>query len=92
MSGVDLFNFWLPVDQGILVEVGSAQRSARDHFYKVEDANHIEVCKPLSKQDFSYTQLVKIIELCQQVSFDHNELGVFVIVNFHVQYSVISLF
>jgi hypothetical protein len=58
------------------VEVSSAQRSARDHFYKVEDANHMEVCKPLSKQDFIYCQLVQLIELCQQVSCDHSELGV----------------
>ncbi len=73
------------------MEVSSAQRSARDHFYKVEDANHIEVCKPLSKQDFSYSQLVQLIKLCQQVSFDHNELGVFDMEALE-KYSVIFLF
>jgi Leucine-rich repeat (LRR) protein len=62
------------LDQGILVEVSSAQRSARDHFYKVEDANHIEVCKPLSKQDFSYSQLVQLIKLCQQVETKVHDL------------------
>jgi hypothetical protein len=60
------------------VEVSSAQRSARGHFYKVEDANHMEVCKPLSKQDLIYSRLVQLIELCQQVSF-------------HVKYSRIFL-
>jgi len=72
------------------VEVSSAQRSAGDNFYKVEDANHIEVCKPRNQQDMSYSLHLQFILCCQQVSFDHSELGVFEMEAL-VKYSIIFL-
>ncbi|CAK9222993.1 unnamed protein product, partial [Sphagnum troendelagicum] len=46
--GIYAFCEGRPMEQmeGILVEFSSTQRSAGDISYKVEDANHMEVCKP----------------------------------------------
>jgi hypothetical protein len=48
------------------VECSSAQRSARHNFYKVEDADHMEVCKP--KEHPSYWMLLQFIRTCGKVS------------------------
>ncbi len=48
----------------------SAQRLARTHSYVVEDANHIEVCKPPSKEHPSYKLLLQFINTCEKVSFN----------------------
>ncbi len=53
------------------MDVSSAQRLARYNFYKVEDADHMEVCKPPSKEHPSYTLLLQLINSCQQVSVDN---------------------
>ncbi|CAK9876702.1 unnamed protein product [Sphagnum jensenii] len=54
-----------PMEQvGILVDFSSAQRSAGDNCYKVEDANHMEVCKPPSKEHPSYDLLLQFIITC----------------------------
>ncbi len=58
----------LPV---ILVDLSSAQRLARYNFYKVEDANHMEVCKPPSKEHPSYEKLLHLIKSCQEVSVNN---------------------
>jgi len=52
------------------VEFASAQQLARNNCYKVEDANHIEVCKPPSKDHPSYQLLLQLIIICGKVSFD----------------------
>jgi hypothetical protein len=65
------------MDQGILAELPSARRLARSHFYKVEDANHMEVCKPPSKEHPSYTLLLQLIKKCQEVSFDNLVSSIF---------------
>jgi len=52
------------------VDFSSAQHSARDNCYKVEDANHMEVCKPPSKEHPSYGLLLQFIETCQKASFN----------------------
>ncbi|CAM6027687.1 unnamed protein product [Sphagnum balticum] len=58
-----------PMEQvGILVDFSSAQRSARDNSYKVEDANHMEVCKPPSKEHPSYGLLLQFIITCGKVT------------------------
>ncbi|KAH9569575.1 hypothetical protein CY35_03G140600 [Sphagnum magellanicum] len=46
---------------GILVEFSSAQRSAGNNSYMVEDADHMEVCKPPSKEHPSYGLLLQFI-------------------------------
>ncbi len=48
----------------------SAQRLARAHSYMVEDDNHMEVCKPPSKEHPSYALLLQFIITCTEVSFN----------------------
>jgi len=52
------------------VNFSSAQRLARAHSYMVEDANHMEVCKPPSREHPSYKLLVQFINTCGKVSFN----------------------
>jgi hypothetical protein len=47
-----------------------ARRSAEDRFYMVEDADHMEVCKPPSKEHPSYGLLLQFIIDCREVSFN----------------------
>jgi hypothetical protein len=53
------------------VECSSAQRSARNNYYTVEDADHMEVCKPPSDRHPSYTLLVQFIIDCRKVSVNN---------------------
>ncbi|KAH9569569.1 hypothetical protein CY35_03G140100 [Sphagnum magellanicum] len=53
---------------GILVDFSSAQQSAGDNSYKVEDADHMEVCKPPSKEHPSYALLLQFIITCAKVA------------------------
>ncbi len=53
------------------MDFSSAQRSARDSCYKVEDANHMEVCKPPSKEHPSYALLLQFIITCGKVSLNN---------------------
>ncbi|CAK9870248.1 unnamed protein product [Sphagnum jensenii] len=55
-------------EQEVLVEFSSAQQLARNFCYKVEDANHMEVCKPPSKGHPSYGLLLQFINDCHEVS------------------------
>ncbi|KAH8936865.1 hypothetical protein BDL97_17G107800 [Sphagnum fallax] len=58
-----------PMEQvGILVDFSSAQRSARGNSYMVEDADHMEVCKPPSKEHPSYRLLLQFIITCGKVA------------------------
>ncbi len=47
-----------------------AQWLARANSYMVEDANHMEVCKPPSKEHPSYNLLLQFIIICGKVSFN----------------------
>ncbi|KAH8950319.1 hypothetical protein BDL97_10G079000 [Sphagnum fallax] len=63
-----------PMEQvGILVDFSSARRSAGGNSYKVEDADHMEVCKPKSKEDPSYRSLLQFIITCQEVPRECDE-------------------
>jgi hypothetical protein len=53
------------------VDSSSAQQSARYNVNKVEDANHMEVCKPPSKEHPNYMLLLQFINKCQVVSLDN---------------------
>ncbi len=58
--------------QELLVHFSSAQRLAGGNSYKVEDANHMEVCKPTGQDHTSYILLLgRVIEvsLNNQASF-----------------------
>jgi hypothetical protein len=59
------------------VDFSSAQRSAGDNSYKVEDANHMEVCKPPSKEHPSYGLLQQFIITCKMVSFNNLVFSIF---------------
>jgi hypothetical protein len=50
------------------VDFSSAQRLARYNVYMVEDADHMDVCKPPSKAHPSYRLLLQLINICQEVS------------------------
>jgi hypothetical protein len=51
-----------PMNVEILVEYASAQQLAGGNSYKVEDANHMEVCKPTRQDHISYTLLLRFIK------------------------------
>ncbi len=55
----------------------SAERSAGDNSYKIEDANHMDVCKPRSKEHPSYGLLRQFIITCQMVSFNNLVCSIF---------------
>ncbi len=52
------------------MDFSSALLSAGDYSYILEDANHMEVCKPPSKEHPSYALLLQFINTCQKVSFN----------------------
>jgi len=70
LFGAEMCNLGSMTGQGILVDFSSAQRSAGDNCYKVEDANHMEVCKPPSKEHPSYDLLLQFIITCGKVGFN----------------------
>ncbi len=53
------------------MDFSSAQRSAGNNSYMVEDADHMEVCKPPSKEHPSYGLLLQFIISCAKVSFNN---------------------
>jgi hypothetical protein len=59
------------------VDYTSAQRLAGSNFYMVEDANHMEVCKPPSKEHPSYSLLLQFIINCGKASFSDLVSSVF---------------
>jgi hypothetical protein len=59
------------------VDFSSAQRSAGYNFYKVEDADHTEVCKPPSKEHPSYVLLLQFIITCGKVGFNNLVCSIF---------------
>ncbi|CAK9858097.1 unnamed protein product [Sphagnum jensenii] len=54
----------LPIDNewGILVPTASAIRLSNNNNYKVEDANHLTICKPPSKDHLSYSKLLECLK------------------------------
>jgi hypothetical protein len=52
---------------GILVEVASAQKSAGTNYVTIEDADHMQVCKPVSQGDPSYKLLLHLINTCEKM-------------------------
>jgi energy-coupling factor transporter ATP-binding protein EcfA2 len=52
--------------QEVLVPYASAQRLSNNNNYKIEDANHLTICRPRTKNHISYTKLVQILNLCLQ--------------------------
>ncbi|CAM6016306.1 unnamed protein product [Sphagnum balticum] len=54
-----------PIDDkwGILVPMASAIRLSNNNYYKVEDANHLTICKPPSKDHLSYSKLLECLNI-----------------------------
>jgi hypothetical protein len=52
-----------PVKRGgsVLVPYASAQQLARRNHYKVEDADHLTICKPSSQQAINYSLLKDVL-------------------------------
>ncbi|KAH8962673.1 hypothetical protein BDL97_05G113200 [Sphagnum fallax] len=55
----------LPIDNewGILVPRASAIRLSKNNNYTVEDANHLTICKPPSKDHLSYSKLLECLKI-----------------------------
>ncbi|KAH8951882.1 hypothetical protein BDL97_09G054200 [Sphagnum fallax] len=61
------FSEGLPLDNwGILVPHALAIRLANYNFYKVEDANHLTICKPQNKDHPSYSLLLNFLKICMK--------------------------
>ncbi|CAM6012213.1 unnamed protein product [Sphagnum balticum] len=60
----------LPIDEkwGILVPTASAIRLSNNNNYKVEDANHLTICKPPSKDHLSYSKLLECLKIFMKVT------------------------
>jgi hypothetical protein len=59
-----------PIDDkwGILVPMASAIRLSNNNYYKVEDANHLTICKPPSKDHLSYSKLLECLNIFMKVN------------------------
>jgi len=53
--------------QGILVPFASAIQLSNNNHYKIEDANHLTICKPPNKDHPSYYLLLKCLKICMEV-------------------------
>jgi hypothetical protein len=49
------------VQESVLVPYPSAQNLARRNHFKVEDATHITICQPTSKQAINYSLLKDVL-------------------------------
>jgi hypothetical protein len=53
--------------QGILVPYVSAIQLSNNNQYKIEDANHLTICKPPNKDHESYSLLLQCLKICMKV-------------------------
>ncbi len=53
--------------QGILVPFTSAIQLSNNNYCKIEDANHLTICKPPNKNHPSYYLLLKCLRICMKV-------------------------
>ncbi|CAK9199397.1 unnamed protein product, partial [Sphagnum troendelagicum] len=58
----------LPLNKkwGILVPYASAIQLSNNNHYKIEDANHLTICKPPNKDHPSYFLLLKCLRICME--------------------------
>jgi hypothetical protein len=50
----------------MVVESASAMQLAGHNFYKLEDCNHMQVCKPPNQRHPSYSTLLKVLRVCSK--------------------------
>jgi hypothetical protein len=58
-----------PLDEkwGVLVPYASACELTRHNNYKIEDANHLTICKPPAKDHQGYSMLLEVLKTCLEV-------------------------
>jgi hypothetical protein len=63
------FGEGLPLDEnwGILVPYVSNTQLSNNNYYKMEDANHLTICKPPNKDHPSYFLLLNCLKICTKV-------------------------
>jgi hypothetical protein len=70
-EGLNIYAFTegLPVDHkwGVLVPHTSAIQLSSNNHYKIEDANHLTICKPPNKDHPSYYLLLRCLRICMEV-------------------------
>jgi hypothetical protein len=49
-------------DEEIFVPIASAQRLSGNNYYKIEDANHLTICKPPTRDHISYSKFVDCLK------------------------------
>ncbi|CAM6063762.1 unnamed protein product [Sphagnum tenellum] len=60
-EGLPLHENW-----GILVPYASAIQLSNNNHYRIEDANHLTICKPPNKEHPSYDLLLKCLKICME--------------------------
>ncbi|CAM6041043.1 unnamed protein product, partial [Sphagnum compactum] len=62
------FGEGLPIDKnwGILVPYASAIQLSNNNQYRIEDANHLTICKPPNKDHPSYSLLLQCLKICMK--------------------------
>ncbi len=50
----------------MVVKAASAMQLAGNNFYLLEDCDHMQVCKPPSKEHQSYFQLLDVLRTCRE--------------------------
>ncbi len=53
--------------QRILVPYASAIQLSNNNHYKIEDAHHLNICKPPNKDHPSYFLLLNCLNICMKV-------------------------
>jgi len=50
----------------VVVKAASARQLAGNNFYLLDDCDHVQVCKPRSKEHSSYSQLLAVLHTCRE--------------------------
>ncbi len=77
--------------QEVLVPYASAQRLSNNNNYKIEDANHLTICQPRTKNHISYTKLVQILNLCLQVKHQLQMTMIFICIHYTMEMELIYI-
>jgi hypothetical protein len=54
--------------QEVLVPKASAFQLSNNNNYKIEDVNHLTICKPPNKNHPSYSLLLECLKICMKVN------------------------
>ncbi len=53
--------------QEVIMPYALAQRLSGNNNYKVEDATHLTICQPCTKDHISYSKMVECLKACLKV-------------------------